>query len=613
MFLLSVTATAAGLLSSCNEQETPAPDRLKNAIEYGTERTAVNTVLYRETDDGGYDIYLSPRRGVKYIENMVAVDDYLQLTTTSADGAAGSDDKWSLKYRSINVDSETPGTVTAVIYALISKTEGTLDLNISVTQAGETVLNAVYDGVAVMAGEKPLANQWRAGTEISPIGSVVKYMDIAGSIYYIYDLPEQTGAPGSGYSGKYIEIEVPEGLDVSDGIEIEEISGSKPSIRIDGKDIIGGPEEAAGRFRITEDKSGKDITVSFAIVAEGQRYEAEYFGMFTPTYPQDNYLKISEQDGTVVDEAVPLTRVLAYKLGSSYHIAAGTSGNPADPASLQRGMHAFDLSITNINMKMNEAGTGTGFSMNLCDNTVPEIIPLSGEGASGHVYSASDPQGRENWIYLNADVTFPGGKKVECQWYGEITVLETDFVTGDLLAQAPVGEPGSGNIVIYESDGTTIKEALPVKEVQLRQTTRETVSGIAGSYDFYYFYFINSESDADPDHKEGYPTPKLRILQERVNSGRHNVPDAEFGPWWQLTYRDCGRYGLGITQSQIYAGHQLLSPVAGSYEIELDQDTGRCKISFRIHDQYDASTYAGSGEWIELEYEGPLSDYTGSL
>ena len=611
MFLLSVTATAAGLLSSCNEQETPAPDRLKNAIEYGTERTAVNTVLYRETDDGGYDIYLTPRRGVKYIENMVAVDDYLQLTVTSADGAIGGDDTWSMKYRSINMSSEDPGTGTAVIYALFSEAEGTLDLNITVTQAGEAVMAADYDGAAVMAGEKPLTNQWRAGTEVSPIGSVVKYMDADRSTYYVYDLSDQTGAPDSGYSGKYIEIEVPEGLDVSGGIGLDGLSGGKPVIRIDGKDIIGESEKVSGRFRITEDRSGKDITVTFAIVADGQRYEAEYFGMFTPTYPQDNYLKISDQDGTIVDETVPLTKVFAYKFGSSYHVAVGTAGNPEELDSLRKGKYAVDILIANINMKKSDVGENMGFTMNLCDNTTTEIISLSGEGISGYVYSASDPQGRENWIYLNANVTFPDGKKMECQWYGEITALEAEFTSEDILGSVKPIEPGSGQIVIYASDGITAEQTLPVTAVQWR-TRHETVSGI--SHDFYYFYFMNAESDANPDYTDattGAPTPKLRVQKERLNAGKKTIPDDEYGSWWQLTYKKYGQFLSGIIQSQLEAGHALHSPVTGNYNVEVDEESGVCNISFLIHDDYDID--GGTGKWIRLEYEGPLSDYTGSI
>lgn len=609
--LLAGTAILMGGLISCEEKNVPEPAGLKNMIEYGTEKVTVNTVLYQKEENGNYSIYLTPRRGVKYIENMVAVDDYLFLSLESADGNVESGENWNISYGKLGTgtgEGQTPPE-RYEIYASLSEQEGTLDLSLKLEYDNGSVLNAEYDGPAAEAGEKPLANQWRSGTEICQIESVVKYMDPQKSVYYIYDTPDQTYIPEDDYSGKYIEINVAEDLDVSDGIDITKTGSSMISIKVGGKDIIAEASEVSGRFRITE--SGKDMTVSFAIMSDGQRYEADYFGTFVPTYPLDNRLKVTGADGEILAELTPLTKVFGFRFGSSCHIAIGTGTNPQDLGFLKKDRYAFDISITNINMKKGVVGGNDGFTMNLCDNTVPEIIALGGEGSSGYVYSSSDPLGRENHIYLAVDVTFSNGIRIEGQWFGEITICETDFTSEDLIASTPAQEPGAGSIRILATDGETEESNLQVKEVQFR-TRKETVDGKA--CDFCYFYFINSESDPDPDKSDastGVPTPKLRVLREQLNSGEHSIPDPTPGAWWQLTYRKYGQYKSGIIQSQISAGHQLHSPSDGKYNVELDEQAMTCKISFLVHDTYDVA--GGTGKWIELTYDGPLSEYTGNI
>lgn len=601
-FAALVLAASPIIYSSCDRhgEYEPEPIIPANHIISGSETVEIHSALYNENPDGSVTVWLSPRRGVKYAENMTAVEDYLSVTSV-----AGGE--YAITYKNRTVDSENADGIN-VAQTLVSDV---LKLKISARLKSGSEFEAVYEGACPKSGEKPLTNSWRAGEEVTAIGSVVEFKGKDRNRIYVYESKGQDYIPADDGNEKYFVLDIAKGYDLSKGIDLAKADKEKLSVTM-GDISSETAAEMSGRLRVTYAKSGKDLTVSIQGVIEGQRCECEYFGRYLPTYPRENYLKITGTEGGseifTTDSPVLFDRQSL----SGHRIAFGMVTEPKTVEDLKKGKYSFELQLADLAKGNSIVGRDNNFVLTMNDYDSGTRPTTADEGAAGFVYTDTDPAGSENHVYMEMDITYPSGIRVECRYNGSLAMIEEDFdIAPEVKEPGTDPEPaeGKGRIILYGTDKTTVEKELEVTQLQIRHKIEMQAS-------YFYFYFINEDTSGSSaaDKVEDYVnTPVLRILNNFINTGEKTIPFTELGQFWTLKYSFDGVQPRNpFLQSKF--NDYTVSPVEGS--INVAKDGENYKISFFVKDETPKPTYANpvnTKKYLKLEWEGPVSDYTGNL
>lgn len=587
------------LYSSCDKQEEYETETVipANHIISGSEIVEIQSALYSENTDGTMTAYLTPRRGVKYVENMTAIEDYLAITQVS-------EEEFAVFYKNRAIDSENADEINVSM----SMESEVLSLKVSAQLKSGSLFEAVYKGACPESGEKPLVNSWRSGMEVTSIGSVVEVKGIERHQIYVYESKDIDYLPSEGGQEKYFILDIDNSYDLSKGIDLAEADKSKLSVRM-GNISTETAGTMTGRLRVTYAKSGKDLTISIESLIGEQRCECEYFGRYLPTYPRENYLRITKTEDNSEIFSTESPTMFDYQSLTGHRIAFGTIAAPKAVEDLKNGLYSYELQLADLSKGNSIVGQDNNFVLTMNDYRADTRTTTSDEGAVGFVYTDTDPAGREDQAYMEMDVTYPSGIRVECRYNGSLTKLEEDYdIAPEDDEPDPAGD-GKGKITLYGTDKITIEKELSVKELQLRYN-------VEMQEEYFYFYFINDEtaSSTAQDKTEDYlHTPVLRILRKFINSGEKTIPFTEWGQFWQLKYSFDGispRNPVLMSQFNKYT----VSPVEGSINVAHDGDI--YKISFFVKDETPKPPYGtlvNTKKYIKLEWEGSVTDYTGNF
>ncbi|HJI18850.1 MULTISPECIES: hypothetical protein [Alistipes] len=601
---------AAMFFASCadDKEDTPLPPprELTNQIEYdGGEPIAIESAIFGVEDTDLYTFYLSPSPGITDIASMEAAKDYLRILVRNPRGTVDTaSEPFEISYKDIFVKGQSVNDAVKVeLSADFAAGTSLLDLKVGVTLESGRTLRVRYNHTCPEAAPQPLDNQYELDSEVSAIGSVVKwrYPKEGVTTYYFYT-DRGVEAPS---------VSKPAGLEITlaDGVEAANIdlSTADPGQVSISCGEFGNTAGTTGTLGIVGNEAGAELTVTLDARKGGSRLRARYAGSFASGYESSDRIRITAAG--ISDEA-DLHRVFRYKESIMNNYAFGLA-DAESPADLMAGRYAVELGLSNIGIGTTidlatEASRCTFVLHDYVNYMSYDISKDSGRGATGTITTA----GTAERIYLRLSVAFPDGPTVEGEWYGEVTNAEEMF---DLR---PV-KPFVPHITIVSSEGDVLSEQnLSAMEVRLENNYRlrggDPQYGGA-TFDAYFIYFRPENSSSSIESFD--EVPRLMIPASYLNSSDLDLSAPRDDLHWSFKFSNSN-----LQQPEYSETYTMYGMISGYCPDEVRTTVVRnadktWTVSFAMKDSYPSTwnpdRKEGYQNTVTVEWEGPATKYSG--
>ncbi len=629
----AVALFTIGAVSSCDKEETFPSVVLDNQIWYNDATVDVKSAAY-ELENGKYTIYLSPTAGLTTVQAIKASTDCMIFQTSNPSGI------------SVIATAEYLGNAISEfnnLYLQLSNNKLTLEMK-AFMSTGEIIM-AKYIGNCPEAVYYPeLSNQYQVGKSVNTLGSMVVEHNFTteATTYYVYEATGVTAVDET--KSAAITFTVPLGTDVT--------SVNLNDVTVKVGDAT--PNSGTLSLTLTEDKLGNVEGVKLVMEAKdasANLVRASYTGdvTFTGKSGKDNAVSTTVAEVTADAD---ITAVYMQESTGSYKFVFGTNADATTIEELKAENHyAFELTvsadavkeceITTVDLASTECGfkvydyTKYGYWDNSRTYEVSQNDVLSG---SANITKYGDKIFISFMAELGVNEMTPHAMNVNGDWYGAATVAEIP----DMTPVAPV----ANMFQILDTDGVSIYNNYyrDITSVQVAKVN-EKVSGSMDTHDYYYFFFVNkdTETNSGVDGANGTPRIRLRsdfvgkeidlskefealVALEKNTSASDDDKRAAATSAWHIRYSIFNSSGLGTPAERSYGSAQF--PLNGTLKVDFDETTKAVKISFKVQDKYvsgvtDYSTYPyvsthnpetstyGSGRWLEIIYDGTGVKYTG--
>lgn len=599
-------ATVFGLCSCEKEKNgddpgTEPPVKLEDQIQYdGGALVDINSAIYEVEDTDLYTFYLSPVDGIAGVGDLEdSGEEYLAVTVRNPGGTVDTEnDEFSVSYRDVTVRKETMNDVESIsLSADLVEQTSVLNLYVEVTlKSGKTLL-ARYNSTCTEAALAELSNQYELDGTINAIGSAVAWRNMPEqrTVYYFYS--ESGVTEPSGDKTPAFTIDLSESLLVSeDGTfkaTVDLATADPADISVACGDFTTGSGTVTGTLTLSEEiRSQREfLVVSLDATAGGRRLRAECSLEFSYGYDASGMFSLTPPGEGAEPVETALSRVFLYSANGSNALMFGPA--EADtPEDLKDGDFAVRFGLLDSQIGQ-EVVPGTGCTFYLYDYKNYTTTEAD-DRAEGTVYV--DKVGDKTYMY--ASVTFSDGTSLNCEWYGVATAVTED---SDLTPVEPVRPiiriTGQEEEIIFETE-------LECVEMRMQNDYRFQGSD-ADSY--YFFYFVPQGYESSEVDTDRINVPLL-MVPVSVANGQDVVMNQSSGIYWDFRYQ---RTGLQATQ-YYNAAYMSLCPEDTNVNIERHDD-GTWYIRFSMTDSYiNWGIPSGSGNSILIEWQGPLTDYSGS-
>lgn len=599
-------ATVFGLCSCEKEKNgddpgTEPPVKLEDQIQYdGGALVDINSAIYEVEDTDLYTFYLSPVDGIAGVGDLEdSGEEYLAVTVRNPGGTVDTEnDEFSVSYRDVTVRKETMNDVESIsLSADLVEQTSVLNLYVEVTLKSGKILLARYNSTCTEAALAELSNQYELDGTINAIGSAVAWRNMPErrTVYYFYS--ESGVTEPSGDKTPAFTIDLAESLLVSeDGTfkaTVDLATADPADISVACGDFTTGSGTVTGTLTLSEEiRSQREfLVVSLDATAGGRRLRAECSLEFSYGYDASGMFSLTPAGEGAEPVETALSRVFLYSANGSNALMFGPA--EADtPEDLKDGDFAVRFGLLDSQIGQ-EVVPGTGCTFYLYDYKNYTTTEAD-DRAEGTVYV--DKVGDKTYMY--ASVTFSDGTSLNCEWYGVATAVTED---PDLTPVEPVRPviriTGQEEEIIFETE-------LECVEMRMQNDYRFQGSD-ADSY--YFFYFVPQGYESSEVDTDRINVPLL-MVPVSVANGQDVVMNQSSGIYWDFRYQ---RTGLQATQ-YYNAAYMSLCPEDTNVNIERHDD-GTWYIRFSMTDSYiNWGIPSGSGNSILIEWQGPLTDYSGS-
>lgn len=600
---------AAGGFASCsddNEQgePTPPPVVLNNQIELdGATPVDIRSAIYELDDNDNYAFYLSPTAGITRVEEMEAANDYLRVTVDDPKGLFDpAADAFEFSYGGITVSDRTMSTVESLELEVgYTEASARLKLVIELKTADERSLRVNYDNTCNVAALPILENEYELDGTPTAIGSAVARKNPSeGLTTYGFYAESGVTEPSEDIQGLTIVL----GEVSTTEIDLSTADPAQVSVRCG--DFTNG-EGTTGTLHIGTDANGK-LTLTLDAERDGLRLRAAYTGDYTMSYEGNRFLRVTQ--GSEVTET-PLTKIFATS-GTSSVLMFGTA-DVESPEQLAEGDYAVALTLTANQLKGGTFGTGD-FRIRLFDYKTYKTYDNSKvDELTGSLTVARMED--DKTLFLQLEVTFPDGPKIESEWLGTTTAVDME---PDLTPVAPF----RSHMTITASDGTTTLIDKDLISVEMRMEKDYMLRGGdpqwgGATFDAYFFYFRGAGNESK-SIDDVYNIPQLMLCASAVpTEGELDLASGDAELHWELKYTVEKATLSKSTYSENYSmfGRTYYYCPDDVKVTVVKNDDKTWKITFRMVD-YGPNSYntakEGTQNTMLVEWEGPLTKYSGS-
>lgn len=641
---------AAVITSSCSSDDTddngngnggstpPPTVTLDDQIEYdGGDLIDIKSAIYAidEENDKLYTFYLSPIEDITTVKGMEATDDYLKVSVEDPAGTVDTGDQlFSIDYKDISVSKTSMvGYATVNLSANLLPQSGQLVLYVSVeTNNGKTLL-VRFNNKCTRYQLPTLDNQYGIDDAVTNIGSVVEWIDLeAGTTtYYVYEQEGMTAPSPDVTPGLTIQLasdidpeQIVSGrLTAGSRLDIDFSKDDVSKITVESGEFKAGGTTAGvtGTLSLRKDRNNaSNLIIELDIQNADLRLRADYgFDLATASYKSENRMT-STLSGSEVENGT-LTQLFRYSDPTGvYRFAFGLPVvDPEEPkegvAALTTGHYAVQINVSTANLgktfDLSDENQQIGlFVYDYVTYRTFDLAKIS--DVTGKVLVAD---GGSNRYYVNVDVTFPDGPTIKSEWFGAITPETSPFEE----TLTPV-EPYNPTILIRKSDESELlRKTLDRVEVRM-QKNYELRGGDAAAawtggatFDAYFFYFV---PEGVTDGIEEFRTiPQFMIPAsfvptpgESLNIGANaDVSNLH----WTFKYMAEGFLDKGSAEyTEKYASYAYCPDTATVSITKNDDNTWR--ITFQMIDSGKASSPWGTNNTLTIDWEGPLTKYSGT-
>lgn len=575
--------------------DTPEPVALENQISYdGGDPIDIKSVIYTE-EDGQYTFWFSPAEDVTAADEAEKTD-ALKIVLGNPHGSVDVDkDLAELLYSDIHVMAQTMVDVKECKLSLDLLSETSVKLSLELTMASDKTLLAEYDGscAAAVEPETVLENQYELNGEISPVASVIAWYSVSENVteWTFYGQsgvtePSESAAMSIKVAGAPATLKA----DLSDTEAVSLVCGN-----------FSNTATTIGTVDITVE--GGNVTVSFDANNGSDRLRAQYSGSFTSGNDFAGSKFSVTKDGTKTVDT-ELATVFRNTGDPNMTFLFGDAASPADPSALMTGKYAISVAAPAAFVTENGyVADINGVDISIYDYGTYKTIGLDDlASCSFTVRKVSD---KSVYFILSAETS--DGLLFEAEWFGDVTEIES---VPDLV---PV-EPEIFKILITDTSGSE-KLANVITEVQVRKELGYRHRGgdpeWGGSiFDAYIFYFCTSLTEDNPD--DATYTPCLAVPATLIDGAEHQLW-SEKSPW-ELKFQTYLLYSTSYADDSSTAyGTTYYCPDDATVTISRDASTKVWNIAFSMTDYISHKSYGqGNGYLLDIQWEGPVSKYTGS-
>lgn len=630
---MSWTALCAGVItSSCKKDDsnngggggepTPPPVTLNDQIEYnGGDLIDIKSAVYAVDEENVnlFTFYLSPTEGIETVKEMEEAADYLKVSVENPAGTVDTKNQlFSIDYEDISV-SKTSMVGYANVNLSVNLLEQTSRLVLYVdveTESGETLL-ARYNNTCTLYKLPTLNNQYGIDDQATKIGSVVEYVDFTDgtTTYYVYEQEGVTAPSEETPAG--LTIQLASDFDPKQIVNGRLVAGSKLEIDFSSDDMqkvsvqsgtFQSESGMAGTLTLLKDPTDiSKLTVKLDIKGADQRLRANYYGTVNPAYKSSDHLKVSVTDDAVMDG--DLTELFNYFQNGVHQFAFGIPAtDPEEPkegvAALTTGRYAVHINVAKDYLgKTFDLSKSGEVGLFVYDYETYKTYDASKMVVTGTVRVID--AGSNNY-YLSVDAAFEEGPTVKAEWFGSVTTEDSAFA--EILT--PV-EPFRPKIQVCRPDGSTIID-WTIANVQVRHEPNYSIGG-GEKTSAYFFYFVK-EGVSSVDSP--ILTPFLAVNDDNLLCDIANMKDKADLKWqFKFTYQS--------GEKLLYAGEYghpapYLARTPDESSLSIQKDGTQWKITFQMKDWgdlqygYPNPTKAGTNNTLVIQWEGPLTKYSGT-
>ncbi len=630
MLFSAALATACGLSLSCSKdtiegnttglEDPPAPE-LENQIEYnGGEWELIFSSIY-EAEGDEYTFYLSPEENISSVTGMLETDNYLMVKVSSPDGEVDTaTEDFEISYgKGLDISGNDLDKIEAIALSVAFNSEtSVLTLSLDLTMNDKTTLKADFSRKCSPASLVELVNQYELDNVITSLGSAVALWSKAdGTTYYLYE--EENITETSEDKPADIVMHISDDL-ASSGTEIDLAAAvAQGQVQIDGPDgfsTVGGTA-VEGKLTVGEEEISGDniLKLSLDMTVDGKRLRANYEKVCTRGYEASNTFTLSSTVDTQdpVTTTADLTRVFYYNDGtgaaSKRIFMLGTAENPQNPEDLKTG-NAIKLTV---------GGEGTSFSGEAFDialydydsHMTTDKTTAGYKAVNGDIYV--ERTGNNTYLYFMIEFISNNSDDskivVTGEWFGELTAAEENT---DLTPEKPF----SPTITITSQGGETVFNA-EIDRVEMRLENDYKLRGGADyggvTLNAYFFYFVPKDTELSWQGVEGdrINVPMLMFQADKIPV-EDELLAAKTDINWSMKYQ---KTGLQATEyCNTYESYGMTYGICPEdVQVTIVKNDKTWHIKFATTDSYLSSGYpSGSGNRLVIEWQGPLTMYSGS-
>ena len=567
-----------------DEPEEVVRPELKNQLAFGKDTLDIRTALWTKNKKGHYEVYMTPRAGIEYMDELLAEDDYAKLEVKQAEGALDvAEDFVALNYRDFNLKSKDVSGMDSVSIRIALK-ENTLSTDIYAGK-GNRIFEVKYDGSVSLFTPAVLDGEWECDQEKTSIGSVVEYVSEGKRYLYLYHGENVTDVPEENGLSDYISIVTPEGLFGEFNLDEE-----RDRIEITYHDLsMQQAQKVSGVLSLMKDKSGKKLTVLLESEMDGHSLRASWTGERIILFNMENKLSFTDAEGW--SGSIRLGKVFMEKDRlQTTRIAIGLQENPSSWEDLMNGRYAMQFNVLDMDETIDLSGSQR-YGLQIFDYENYRTYNASELDAQGSIRVFDDPNGTENVIGFVVDATLSNGMKIQAEWFGECTLADSFELT-------PVA-PQQSYITITDKNGK-VTEQLPVLKLKVMDKPGFQSQFTGAVFDAKEFYFVNANS-ADGS-MSALNTPILALNVSCI--GQENVDLTQEPNLFDFRYTPFN--SSGIASPSDWSG----TTTYGNVTAMVDED-GIWKIRFEVKDYGDwwgLGNPTGSESTIVIEWEGPAEE-----
>ena len=605
--LMAMVATVTCLCASCTDDPVynalRPPYELKNEFMFNEEIIPIQSIVWEKDQETDlYTFYITPRKGLQYVDDVLKVDDYVKLEVENPSGVINPETSvWAVNYKTIKASNKTraveqkPLNIRAFTVEL-NEAKGTLNMSVIFgVNASQECINLNFHGNEMNGLRKAtlptLLKQWQYKKDFTTIQSVMEQRYVDHNELYLAAEANVTDRPAEDAAFEYIKLSVDNSVE-EEVIDLATADLAKVEVSY-GEVSNQTAKSIEGTLKIA--KSGAhNVNIELEALIDGKLLRAAWSGNYFANYEAANTLSLTPAaDQEPIN--LNLTTVFRDTRVDTNMFYAGV--NP-DAKTLEELMdsYAFQFNIAELGGEVDLA-TASNYNLKVFDYKTYKTYDSAKMGLTGTLTTELDPQGEnEHLVLIRLNAEFVNGPKVVMDWYAPVTPVDGVDIT-------PV-DPFVPYIKITSKKGEVIAD-MEITQLQI-QEVNDDYGHVGGTHmtKGKRFYFINEKTYL-PDlgsYDSAASTPCLMFNDEYLN--QENIDLTQKNPIFEFEYRPFNSSGFASPSDWMGTTQKGTATVK--------QDGKNWYIKVEILDWAEKwGMMSGTENTITIEWKGPATAYQG--